>query len=458
MANKVHLTLLGQGTDAWNKWRKTNHEIKPDLSGADLRRADLLEADLSSANLSGADLSGADLSWADLSGADLSGANLYGAILEEAELSGISLSGAILAMAILPDANLSGARLSEVRLGGANLIGANLIGADLSWADLSWSSLNWANLSGANLSGANLSYAHTSQTCFEGATFTGACIEDWNYNRDTNLNNVICDFVYLEEGEQERRPHDSNKNFAPGEFTKLFQKALETVDLIFSNGIDWQGFLSSFQKLQIECGSDELFIQSFENKGDDTFVIKVNVPYDADKAEIEKYLKKQYQLEAQLEAKSEQLANLYEITKLLASKPINVEAKAMAENQSSSETFNTDLREANVANFANKLQDNARQQANQHNYAPEQKQTLAEAAAEIQQLLTQLQSQGCSPEKAQQQAANDLATKAKEDPTTLGKLVKWGQSLGDTAAQTTVSEAAKEVVKLALRLSCVPLP
>jgi hypothetical protein len=91
-------------------------------------------------------------------------------------------------------------------------------------------------------------------------------------------------------------------------------------------------------------------------------------------------------------------------------------------------------------------------------YAPEQKQTLAEAAAEIQQLLTQLQSQGVNPEEAQQQAANDLATKAKDNPTTLGKLVKWGQSLGDTAAQTTVSEAAKEVVKLALRLSGVPLP
>ncbi|MGL5076198.1 MAG: hypothetical protein ACRDBG_10230 [Waterburya sp.] len=51
-----------------------------------------------------------------------------------------------------------------------------------------------------------------------------------------------------------------------------------------------------------------------------------------------------------------------------------------------------------------------------------------------------------------------MATKAQKNPTTLGKLVKWGQSLGDTAAQTTVSEAAKEVVKLALRLSGVPLP
>jgi hypothetical protein len=30
-----------------------------------------------------------------------------------------------------------------------------------------------------------------------------------------------------------------------------FSKAFETVDLIFSEGIDWQAFLASFQKLQV---------------------------------------------------------------------------------------------------------------------------------------------------------------------------------------------------------------
>jgi uncharacterized protein YoaH (UPF0181 family) len=87
-----------------------------------------------------------------------------------------------------------------------------------------------------------------------------------------------------------------------------------------------------------------------------------------------------------------------------------------------------------------------------------QQQNLADAAAKIQQLLTQLQSQGFSSEEAQKQAANDLANQAKDNPTALGKLVKWGQSLGDTAAKTIVSEAVKEVLKLALRLSGIPLP
>ncbi len=81
-------------------------------------------------------------------------------------------------------------------------------------------------------------------------------------------------------------------------------------------------------------------------------------------------------------------------------------------------------------------------------------QDLSQAAAQIQQLLTQLRTQqGYSQEDAQQQVANDLASQAQSNPTVKDKLVKWGQSLGDAAAKTTVSEAATAVVKLALALA-----
>ncbi|MBE9016262.1 helix-turn-helix transcriptional regulator [Chroococcidiopsidales cyanobacterium LEGE 13417] len=83
---------------------------------------------------------------------------------------------------------------------------------------------------------------------------------------------------------------------------------------------------------------------------------------------------------------------------------------------------------------------------------------LTDAAQQIQELLQQLQGQGVSIEDAKQQAANDLARQAETNPTVMGKLVKWGQSLADTAGKTTVSEAAKGVVKLALQMSGIPLP
>ncbi len=83
---------------------------------------------------------------------------------------------------------------------------------------------------------------------------------------------------------------------------------------------------------------------------------------------------------------------------------------------------------------------------------------LTEAAEQIQELLQQLQIQGMTIEEAQQQAAKDLAKQAENNPTVMGKLVQWGKSLADTAGKTTVSEAAKGVVKLALQMAGIPLP
>ena len=57
--------------------------------------------------------------------------------------------------------------------------------------------------------------------------------------------------------------------------------------------------------------------------------------------------------------------------------------------ESKSETFNTDLRGANIANYANKVSDNARQQANQYNYSSQDEKTLAESAKTIQKLIQQ---------------------------------------------------------------------
>ncbi|MBK6948374.1 MAG: pentapeptide repeat-containing protein [Haliscomenobacter sp.] len=81
MANEEHLAILKQGVEEWNRWRKENPKIEPDLSGADLERV----------GLEGADLERVDLSDANLCRAYLIGANLFGAILERADLRGASL-------------------------------------------------------------------------------------------------------------------------------------------------------------------------------------------------------------------------------------------------------------------------------------------------------------------------------------------------------------------------------
>ncbi|MBD1903477.1 pentapeptide repeat-containing protein [Trichocoleus sp. DQ-A3] len=365
---------------------------KTNLSQANLVEATLTEINFSRVNLSGFDLSGFNLTRANFSEANLRGANFSDANLNAADFSKSDLSNANFFQTILIEANFIEANLSKVELSKANLSRANLTKVNLSRANLSR-----ANLDSANLSETLLIATQALNANFSNTILTGACIEDWNINSDTNFERVSCKYVYLRQEQQERRP--SSAYFAPGEFKKLFQKVLETVDLIFRDGVNWAAFLASFQKLQVECGSDELFIQAFENKGD-AFVIRVGVPLEADKAEIEKLLKRQYELETQLEAQKQltqanyrHCADLKEIAMLLAGRTINVEATAVAESQSMSEAYQSkyDQRGANIGSNVDTARDNARVQSILNNYAPEQRQSLLDAAAEIQQLLQQLE-------------------------------------------------------------------
>ena len=90
MANEEHVKILKQGAEVWNKWRRENPSVRPDLIEANLSWANLIET-----NLRGADLSEAILSWAILRRADLSDANFSGTNLRGANLSRANLSRAM---------------------------------------------------------------------------------------------------------------------------------------------------------------------------------------------------------------------------------------------------------------------------------------------------------------------------------------------------------------------------
>ena len=305
------------------------------LSGTDLSEACLVGANFERANLSNVDLVKTNMSRANFYCADLRGAYLFGANLHLANLQQSDLSKAYLCGANLSEANLTGANLTETKLRKANLndlnlirkvnlsraktncyktsiplneylsrgqphIPANLTDAVLDHvifikANLTETNFVRAKLTHADLSNANLTRVQALKASFENATLTGACIEDWNVNSETNLKNITCDYIYLKQNQQERRPY--GLNFALGEFATLFQVAVETVDLIFSNGINWQAFLSSFQKLQIKFSSDELAVKAIERKSGSAFVIRVEVPPDVNKAQIEKTFKREYEQE-----------------------------------------------------------------------------------------------------------------------------------------------------------------
>ncbi|MGB3309160.1 MAG: pentapeptide repeat-containing protein [Nodosilinea sp.] len=199
MANEQHLSILKQGVEIWNQWRKENPHVIPDLcgikfrfarlSGINFSRTNLAESDFSGAHLIGANLTSAKLLKSTHIGADLSaaqfintiaiGANLSRATFIQADLSRAMLSTANLSRADLRGANLTEANLFKAKLTSANLKWANfargnLGRADFSWADISQADLRRANLPSANFVRANLSEAHLTSANLSSANLRGA--------------------------------------------------------------------------------------------------------------------------------------------------------------------------------------------------------------------------------------------------------------------------------------------
>ena len=508
MANIQHLAAVKKGGEYWNSWRNESQLIVIDLSHADLSGMCLNHANLSVVDLSGADLSSTQLSYADLRGSNLSSTNLSytdfsyanldnvnfdnavfdNTCLNHVNLSNVNFHNKILKNVKFHHANLVGANLSSANLSGANLSAANLSFADLSHADLRFAKLSNAQLKGAdftdavlfstdlsntnfdgedlrnlNLSNANLSGIRAVGADFSGSVLTGACIENWIIDEKTIFDNITCEFFYFKSHEQERRPSDPNQNFKAGEFFTLVQKVRETVDLIFLNGIDWAALLVSIHQLQIKSSDNQLSIQAIENKGDGDFVVRVTVPPDSNKAEIEKFIKEKYESErqvlessyrselklkdAEIDSYRRENANLMKVLEWQSAKPIVNTEKVGS-------IYMPDIRNISInsGNYNESINTGGGSYI-QGNYI-NMSQDLTEAASQIQDLLEQLQKQGVMTNVAQEEIAKDLATQVQNNPKIKDKLVLWGQSLGSA----TVSDVVKGIVKLAIKSAGIPLP
>ena len=225
---------------------------------------------------------------------------------------------------------------------GANLYGANLTGANLNLSNLREAKLDQATFQHANLEGANLTQTSSVGTDFTHAHLTGTCIETWNIDVTTKLEQVNCRFVYLREepdpitGDRERRPHDPEKVFEPGDFEKLYTKIMNTVQILLRNGINSEAFHLAFQKIMEE--NPEITpdsIQAIEKKGND-ILVTLEVPEETNKGKLEKQFFEVYELrlaaqhQAQLlEAETRHSRDIKEIT-----------IAALMNNPSSSPIFN----------------------------------------------------------------------------------------------------------------------
>lgn len=171
--------VLLQGSEAWNNYRRSQPNVRIDLSGSDLPGIVSSDFGPTSFDLSNARLDRADLSNSVLESVNMSRSSLRKADLADSYMFGINLQGADLRKANLQGADLSMANLSGADLRGANLRGAFLTaGADLTNANLKGAKIDNANLFTANLTGANLAGASLKNASLRLATVDNSVLDN----------------------------------------------------------------------------------------------------------------------------------------------------------------------------------------------------------------------------------------------------------------------------------------
>jgi hypothetical protein len=150
-------------------------------------------------------------------------------------------------------------------------------------------------------------------TDFTEACFTGACLEAWNIGANTNLDRVDCRFIYLLEypkpgtDDRERRPHHISNFFEPGDFEKLYEKIMTTVQILLKDGINPVAFIAAFHNLMQEFPDiTPQLIQGIEKKRN-SVLLTLKVPEGTDKDTFEKIWDEVYQARLQAQRQAEQL-------------------------------------------------------------------------------------------------------------------------------------------------------
>nr|MDJ0707248.1 pentapeptide repeat-containing protein [Leptolyngbyaceae cyanobacterium MO_188.B28] len=229
--------------------------------------------------------------------ANLSRASLSETELSRADLSEVNLSKAILNVANLSEANLNCSDLHEAELLGANLNRASLCRTNLRKADLSK-----ANLSRAHLSEAYLVETRLLSTSLWQALLTGAYISDWSINSETDLNEVICNYIYSQN--EPRIKYPFNRDFSADEFARFVRQIDNTTTLVFEKHINWQFFLYSLEELRSRYDHYEFLVIALEKKDNDILLVRITIPPDSNREGITKEFTELYHASRQTSEKT----------------------------------------------------------------------------------------------------------------------------------------------------------
>jgi internalin A len=144
-----------------------------------------------------------------------------------------------------------------------------------------------------------------------------------------------------------------------------------------------------------------------------------------------------------LEYSREAYEDMRDIAKLSVSREINLKQVQTMTDESK---YSNDLKGANIANFANELKDTARQQANQNNYAA-QPQSLADAAKEIKELITQLSGDyDITNQSGKMGLSGKVIESVEKNPTLKSRTINALKEAGKTALEEAIDHPVAKVL------------
>ena len=344
---------------------------------------------LSICSLGGTTFAGADLTQANFSEASLKSTTFNRSRQQETVLTHCcwdnakQLEKARLEQSILDDSRVR--QLLTQRTGhnksyqNADLHQAHLNGICLEKAQIHRANLNRATCRDADFSQAILTEAQAIGTDFTNANLTGACLENWNIDQTTIFEGVRCNYIFLREhpdarGSRERRPHNPDKNFEPGDFQKYFQEVLDNLQLLIRNGTSPEALRAAMRELEQQHGITPNDITKTERKGND-LMLTFEPQHRVDKAAVEATFdntiaqqlaaaEEKGRLQGRVETLEQQNHTLNEALHLaLAPRPISVNVNQNQGDNVVSETNNLNQNNSGGTNFQTKATDSKLNQA-----------------------------------------------------------------------------------------------
>jgi hypothetical protein len=238
-----------------------------------------------------------------------------------------------------------------------------------------------------------------------------------------------------------RKPDNWKETFKDGDFADFIKPIVDTLDLYHNQDVDPRAIAISFKELAENHPEAELEIVAMEKRGGDKFLLRAATAPDANHSELNaeyfatyneiKALAEQ-ELQALLKEKDNRIHSLENMIATALQRPsfyaetYHNQGDTMSERKTEIGSLNLD----NIGAIGSITGDNSGTfSGTQNTYHSEQRQTLAEAATEIQQLLKQLEQSNPSATEVEQKAFLTAEIPAKKRQRFVNALQEGGKEL-----------------------------